>query len=380
MEKVLLKVYNHKDYLTNVLVPLSMDYSKVIYLSHREYKNRQKYYLCKILANKNIISDFLVLKDDENDIKHLLDYYNLADIDIGSANYLSLFLFERCINTKCKIIYYDDLECVIKDYRSHKVITDKIYSLNIEEMVNLAGANLITNMHRAPDIKDTVNNHKIIRIVDSCLDRYSTFTNFISHIMQIIANHNKLSINLNDSEYKYIINNPIYKIVSNERVMWIEEKRLKFLNNLFLELFRNAGAWLESYLYIKIAESQKFDDVIMSAVIEFKDKEVRYPISCEIDVIALRDNHLALISCKSNKVSTDAINEIKVHNLVFGNNLSKPIICTIEDLNIKNPAIFKKAQELEVAIMDVTTFMNNAVILVLDKILNGTYKYEKVKN
>ena len=93
----------------------------------------------------------------------------------------------------------------------------------------------------------------------------------------------------------------------------------------------------------------------------------------------MKDNHLGLVSCKSNKVDTDAINEIKVHNTVFGNHLSKAVIFTAEDMNIKNPAIFKKAQELDVRVIAITAIKNHAVPLVMNKIFNDTYEYERVR-
>jgi hypothetical protein len=133
----------------------------------------------------------------------------------------------------------------------------------------------------------------------------------------------------------------------------------------------------------------------MSAVIDFRSRGDFYPVSCEIDLITIKNNRLLFISCKSNKVDTEAINEIKVHNLSFGNTISKSAICTIEDLNINNPAIYKKAEEHEVAIVDYTSFKNkiknkgvgliegknlkdNTLVDIVDKIIENKYEYEKV--
>lgn len=379
MSEILLKIYDHNDYLTNVLVPISMDYRKIIFLSHRDYKEKTKNALLKSLSKHNIEAIFMKLADDEYEITNLLKKYQSADIDISGSHYLSLYIFEKTINEDRRIIYFDNEECTIKDYRKHEVIKDKLYSLSISEMISLSGGQLNTNMHKSPNINNIEECNKIVNIVDKSLNNYHTFTNFISNIMQVIANTDKLSVKIDEKVRNRIINNPIYKIVLDEGVLSIKDDTLYILNDFFLELFRNAGAWLESYLYIKIMQSNKFDDCIMSAVIEYRDGEIRYPISCEIDVITIKDNHLLMISCKSNKVDAAAINEIKVHNSEFGNYLSKPIVCTIDDLNVKNPLIYKKAKELAVSIIDVTAIKNNAVAIVLEKILNKTYQYEKVK-
>lgn len=352
-----------------------MTYDRVIYL-YRHIDKKRKAEALKDILNKHHISTEFIRVEDENIIEEILNNYNDADIDITAVRYLSIYLFERVLKRKSDIYYYDREENVIKDYRQHITVKSELKRLSIKEMVNLSGASLISSMHLLPDMNNKEITRTVLSVVDEAINNYHGFTNFISLTMQIIARN---TLKLSENDIKHIINNPIYHIMHKYDILEIRDGELYIANDYYKELLKNAGAWLETYLYIRIMESNEFDDCTMSSVIEFKDSDVRVPISCEIDVIVMKDNHLGLVSCKSNKVDTDAINEIKVHNTVFGNHLSKAVIFTADDMNIKNPAIFKKAEELDVRVIDITAIRNHAVPLVMNKIFNDTYEYERVR-
>lgn len=372
---VLIKVYDNHDYLGNIMVPLNLSYDRAVFLYRRIEKKRKVEALRNIL-NKNGISTEFIRIDNDEEAEEIISKYPEADLDITAVRYLSIYLFERVISLKGNIYYYDREENVIKDYRKHMTVVKDLKHLNIEEMISLSGAALKSSMHLIPDMHDTDTVKRIVDIVDESIDSYQTFTGFISVMMQIIARDSDI---LSEKDIQHITVNPSYNVMHKYEIINIKDNHLYIRNSYFRELLKNAGAWLESYLYIKVMESGKFDDCTMSAVIEFKDEDVRVPISCEIDVIVMKDNHLGLVSCKSNKVDTDAINEITVHNNVFGNHLSKAIVFTAEDMNVRNPAIFKKAEELEVRVIDITAIRNHAISYVLEKIFNNTYQYERVR-
>ena len=55
------------------------------------------------------------------------------------------------------------------------------------------------------------------------------------------------------------------------------------------------------------------------------------------------------------------------------------MVCTFEDLNVKNPTIYEKAKELEVAVIDYPNIVSKDLGgLILDVIKEG-YRYEKVR-
>ena len=117
---------------------------------------------------------------------------------------------------------------------------------------------------------------------------------------------------------------------------------------------------------------------MMSSTIEFNDEKWKYPVSCEIDCLVLKDNNLLFVSIKSNKVEKDDLNEIKVHNVVFGNRQSSPVICINSDLSNKKPSIYAKAEELGVYVIDSSSFQRGEMVDKFISIMEGTYEYEKI--
>ena len=371
----LIKVYDTHDYLNNVITPLSIGVDKVIFVTHDKILFKQREAMIALLREHDIEVLFFELKEDERDVNRLLEYYKDAILDISSNRYLNFYLFERAIAQDRAILYYDNRENVIKDYRAHRVYTDKLYRLTIEEMIELAGGILNPSMHEAPNISDNTLKEKIKYIVEEAIADYGNFTSFISRTMQILKGKTKAPIS--KKQAASLKSSPYFSLFQDLHILEVTSSNL-MIDDRYRLLMTNVGSWLESYLYLTLKESGLFDDCVMSAAIDFSAREDVYPVVCEIDMIVALNNRLVFVSCKSNKVDTQALNEIKVHNVMFGNDMSKACIFTADDLNVNNPPIFEKAQELDVAVIDSTAIKNKAISLVMKKILEGTYSYERV--
>ena len=116
----------------------------------------------------------------------------------------------------------------------------------------------------------------------------------------------------------------------------------------------------------------------MSNTIEFSRAQWRYPVTCEIDCLVLKNNELLFISIKSNKVDKDALNEIKVHNVMFGNSQSKAVICSNNDLSQEKPSVYAKAEELKVYVIDNTSFKKDRLAQDILSIIDQSYQYERI--
>ena len=210
---------------------------------------------------------------------------------------------------------------------------------------------------------------------------YPRFINFVQKINTIITHKGSRdgkTFYLGEEEIDRIVKDESYRIYEREGLLKIEGNRLVLYSHKVAKLFSVSGAFLENYLYIKLKKSGYFDDVMMSCVIDFSGQSRRYPVICEIDCLVIRDNHVLFTSCKSNKVAADDLNEIKVHNVIFGNTLSSPVMCTLEDLDQKSPSVYSKARELEVAVIDRSSFQRNRVAKDFLSVIEKTYNYEKM--
>ena len=178
----------------------------------------------------------------------------------------------------------------------------------------------------------------------------------------IVKEEDTLTHPLTKEEFNRLKQQPILQQALKLNLFNLNKDSLNFDNHVKQQLFLVAGTWLESYLYLKLKENNYFNDVMMSVVIDFSEKhDRRFPVICEIDVLASHLNALYFISCKSNKVDTNALNEIKIHNTMFGNDLSKPVICTLEDLRNCNINIYQKAQELGIVVIDLEIVKNQRI-------------------
>ena len=299
-------------------------------------------------------------------------------VDVGGARYLSLLLFETVKDKENQIIYYDDDENVIKDYRSHSIICHDVFKLQIEDVLNLRGGEIKEYMHRSAE--DGKSRNAIISLFEKNMDNYGSFIRFLTRLNSLINNRDYMGSNtyqLSEGDRFDLMSDAVYDKVSD--LFTIDGKnRLRFSTRKLKEMVSVSGAFLENYLYIKLTESGKFDDVKMSTVIDFSDDKYIYPVRCEIDCLIIKNNKLLFVSCKSSKADASTLNEIYVHNHRFGNVLSLPVLCVCEELDRKYPSTYAKGEELGIYLVDRSSFVNGDICDVFSSILDGTYVYDKV--
>lgn len=378
MNKIL-TVYDDVDPLNNVVSALTLGVDEVFYVYHHDVPKNNFLNIRKVIDKYcEAKTHFIKLTDDEAQIKAIIDNNEDLIIDVGGARYLSLLLFEMASKRDNRLVYYDDEENCIKDYRSHTIITRKVFKLEIEDVLTLRGGVIQSTMHKPVSDKET--KETLMQVVEKNIDTYSAFTRFITKVNSIVNSSKNLGFNtykLSESDRNAIVSDNSYKNI--EDLFKIDDKcRLRFKNRKLQEMVAVSGAFLENYLYVKLTESGLFDDVKMSTVIDFADEKYKYPVRCEIDCLIIKDNKLLFVSCKSSKVDTEALNEIYVHNHRFGNVLSVPVLCVFEELDRKYPSTYAKGEELGIYLVDKSSFVANDISEVFMSILDGTYIYDEV--
>ena len=372
----LLTVYDDKEPLNNVISALSIDVDEVFYVYHHSYSESVFNNIKRVINKyKNINLSFIEIKDDEKEIKELIDKDTI--IDVGGAKYLSLLMFDLVLKKKNKIIYYDDEENTIKDYRSHKVLIKDVFKLDIDDILRLRGGEIKSQLHK--NVNDEESKHVVVKVFEDNLHDYNEFIKYLTIVNSKISDNNYLGNN------EYAINTDDFKQFSKlnrfnnvDELFELKDNKIIFKSRKFKELVSVSGAILENYIYIKLKEANYFDDIRMSTVIDFSDDKYIYPVRCEIDCLLIKNNHLLFVSCKSSKAATDDLNEIFVHNKMFGNCLSKPVMVVGEELDRKYPSIYAKGEELEIFLVDKSCFLENNVAKVFQNIIEGNYKYDEI--
>ena len=372
----LITVYDDKESLNNVISELSLNVDEVFYVYHHEVSRTSFDNITKVIRRyKNIDIRFIQLKDDVEELNDLIDENTI--VDVGGAKYLSLLLFDLCKQRSNQMIYYDDEENNIKDYRTHKVLDIDVIKLKIEDILQLKGGEIQSQLHH--NVTDEENKEIVVKVVEDNLDKYNDFIKYLSLV------NGKLSDNNYRGNNTFAISRKDYEELSRENrfdhveeLFELREDRIAFRNRKLKEFVTVAGTFLENYLFIKLNEINYFDDMKMSVIIDFSDDKYSHPVRCEIDCLLVKNNHLLFTSCKSSKTTTGDLNEIYVHNKMFGNCLSKPIICVGEELDRRYPSIYAKAIELGIFIVDKSSFLAKGVAETFIEIIEDAYKYDSI--
>jgi len=131
---------------------------------------------------------------------------------------------------------------------------------------------------------------------------------------------------------------------------------------------RDVGSVLELYAYKACLDSGIFNDVISSAVVRWDDTLGHASVSNEIDVMAARGVIPLFISCKTNDIKTEALNELAILRDRFGGKGAKAAIITTE---LCNAAARHRAAQLGIAVIDLEELKNNQLVQRLKVIMKA---------
>lgn len=361
--KTILKVFSEKDHLRNAIVPLSLGAQRIVFLT-REDADEKDSAMLVFLFRKYLQAEILFVRinvgEEKEKICALFQQYPDAEIDMSGSRYLLLLLFEEALLHHSSIWYYDETDNNVKNFGQRKQIK-KAFSLQLEDMIFLAGGRFMKQLHPSPD-----KNEGMKRIVCQTMQKMKNcFPSFLSALSSIVKTlraekrEDNGSYYLRDITLQKLSCLPLFQELQNLGLFRLQGNHFSFYNSYVEEMFEVGGIWLESYVYLCLKESGIFSEVKMSAAIDFSSKNKgKFPVTCEIDVLAIRDNRMFFISCKSNKVDRYALNEIALHNLYFGNERSSAALATLEDVTNKNAPMCAKARELNVCLLDKKQLLN----------------------
>ena len=126
-----------------------------------------------------------------------------------------------------------------------------------------------------------------------------------------------------------------------------------FKNEYLRRFLNDAGIWLEFYTGLCAHQTEFFDDVQVSVVIDWdgSDRDPRDTTN-EIDVLLVHDLTSVFVSCKTGVPSTHALNEIKLLAERFGGSFAKAVLVTSTPLSEIAPATYRRAADMGVSILE----------------------------
>ncbi len=112
---------------------------------------------------------------------------------------------------------------------------------------------------------------------------------------------------------------------------------------------RDVGSVLELYVYKACVEARLFDDVRLSAVVDWEDSGGRDAVTNELDVMCTRGVTPVFISCKTGEAKTEALNELAILRDRFGGKIARAAVVTAERASA---AMRNRAGELNIQVID----------------------------
>ena len=378
-QTVIFKVFEDERMLDNVIVPVALEADQVFYFSHVEHTEKAMN-ICRQFLKKNGADCSFLVMDEEFDLEDWFRKYPGATVDMTGSRYILLRLFELADRYQNPIFYFDSEENAVKNYRARKSMYYPYPLLTIEDIVYLGGGIIQKHIHSTPDIRDTEHCELIKNVVERNLDQYDRLVSYVNAVHSLVGKFEGETTQISAESAKKIRNYELTRSLKDLKLFTISENTFSYRSKEVKQLFEVAGSWLESYIYIKLKECELFDDVMMSVVIDFSSRrKTQYPVTCELDLLALRDNRLVFISCKSNKVDSSALYEVKLHSTLFGNQLSSAAVCTAEELDRRNPSIYSKAAELGIAVVDRSMLKEDKCAASLLDAAFGKFEYEVIQ-
>lgn len=378
--KILIQAFDN-DCIKNIRICCQYDIDYLIILYHQEFQEEFDYLRSFFSKNfRNFKIDFIQNLDE---LTNLIDFNNEIIIDTRNGlNYLRLELYD--------FGYKNHISMLINDF------SDEIYSINpknmpvlnlkkrkfkITDLLELKGGVIGKSNHTSPNLFniDVIDHlHLIMDIIFK--NNSQTYSELCSLIMSKSA-HNKTVINnhsikIIDSHcLERIKQNACFKEFVKYGFIVVNDNILNFSSpDLFL-LIRNAGLILEQYVYAKLKQSNLFDDVLMSVVIkQYHDDDII--TNREIDLIVLKGLKLIFISCKLYEVDIKDVMEIRIHNDLYGNYLSRSCLIAVNRMECFNNNLYRRSKEMDVCIINQDELESHEVVKEIMDIMNDMFKYD----
>ena len=126
---------------------------------------------------------------------------------------------------------------------------------------------------------------------------------------------------------------------------------------------RDIGAVLELKVFRSCLAAECFQDVVFSAVVNWEGGTTqRNAVTNEIDVVAVRGIQPLFISCKSNEIKTEALNELAVIRDRFGGKGSRAMIVTSANATRSRAIMRMRAAELGIEVVEWTDLVSDRLV------------------
>ena len=143
--------------------------------------------------------------------------------------------------------------------------------------------------------------------------------------------------------------------------------RFTFRDPQVRQWLRDVGSVLELYVWKTCLDAGLFDDVRLSAVVDWEGSGKRDAVSNELDVMCTRGVTPVFLSCKTNELKTEALNELAVLRDRFGGGIARAAVITAERAGVP---LRNRAAELQIRVIDLDDLAGGHLPKTIRKLMN----------
>lgn len=144
--------------------------------------------------------------------------------------------------------------------------------------------------------------------------------------------------------------------------------RFRFRDAQVRQWLRDVGSVLELRVWKTCLDTGLFDDVRLSAVVDWEGTGKRDAVSNELDVMCTRGVTPVFLSCKTNELKTEALNELAVLRDRFGGGIAKAAVITAEKAGVP---LRNRAAELQIRVVDLDDLAGGKLAKSIQKLMNS---------
>ncbi|MBR6786970.1 MAG: DUF1887 family protein [Clostridia bacterium] len=141
-------------------------------------------------------------------------------------------------------------------------------------------------------------------------------------------------------------------LIADLRISGNDSVAFTFHDAVIRKWLRDVGSALEMYTYKACLDTGLFDDVRVSAIVDWNGGKVQKDsVTNELDVMCTRGVSTYFISCKTGSVQTEALNELAILRDRFGSKVARAAIVTCERGG-SSASMRNRGRELEIDVID----------------------------
>jgi len=370
--QTIIELYDDENFC-NVLAATVMKPQQVIFVGeNRMIKKKNKERIIRYFEKMQIPVKSYFYTVNIGDCDQIIETYKMlinkfpdCAIDVTGGRYLPLLAAGMiCEKEKVPVFYFDARKGKFVNIygcpQAEEFVNDTKFT--VDQFVAMAGGMIVSGRNDnalAGEMRSCIKS--VWQIFWQKREQWPRFAQFLQKISSSQEHENGLEVDAPirirvSGKDDLVCDTEILSLLEKAGVLenlQVKDSRVKFIyrSHQLKSYLSDVGIWLELFAYTVAVESGYFDDVRVRVIVDWDGKFEDPGTVNEIDVIMTKGLSPLFISCKTSMPSTGSLNEIRILADKFGGRFVKPILLTTQNISKASPAVYQRAADLGVYII-----------------------------